>query len=493
MNAPASESNNDPFAGSRLLRVIAEGTAAATGDGFFRSLARHAAQALRARYAFVARSLSDLESQSLAYWEGADFGTGFSYRFPGTPCQNVAAGHVCATRTGLRERFPEDRWLTDIGADSYVGVPMKNAAGRTLGHIAVLHTEPMQASEEEIAVLEIFAARACAELERLQADEELRRRSLEQEAVLAVNRAVGRHLERAELFGALAACLQDVLGHDRFGIELPLEGDRLEGHLLSSGGSGPPVTRLKVLPVAGTACHWVLENRQWLVASTRDELAERFPATFLVMAEEGMESLAALPLVSGDRARGVLFFMAAARGAYDQVRRGFIEQVAGAVAAALDNCLAHEELRRQSKLALAESEERFRDLFDEAPIAYVNEGLDSRFIRANRAALRILGLRPEEVAGTYGKTFAPDTPDAQQRMREAFESIGRGTHTSGVVLELRRRDNGKPIWIQWWSHPAPDGQYTRTMFIDITERVLIEQEKARLEAQNTYLQEEILA
>jgi transcriptional regulator of acetoin/glycerol metabolism len=35
--------------------------------------------------------------------------------------------------------------------------------------------------------------------------------------------------------------------------------------------------------------------------------------------------------------------------------------------------------------------------------------------------------------------------------------------------------------------PDPGGQYTRTMFIDITERVLMEREKARLEVQNTYL------
>ena len=33
--------------------------------------------------------------------------------------------------------------------------------------------------------------------------------------------------------------------------------------------------------------------------------------------------------------------------------------------------------------------------------------------------------------------------------------------------------------------------YTRTMFMDITEQVLMEQEKARLEAQTVYLQEEI--
>jgi PAS domain S-box-containing protein len=149
------------------------------------------------------------------------------------------------------------------------------------------------------------------------------------------------------------------------------------------------------------------------------------------------------------------------------------------------------EQLRQANAALGESEERFRDLFDEAPIAYVYEGLDSRIIRANRAAMRILGIKPEEIDGTFGKSLVPDTPDAQRRLRYALESIGRGTDTSGVVLELRRKDNGKPVWIQWWSKPAPDGNYTRTMFLDITDRVLMEQEQVRLEAQNAYLWEEI--
>jgi len=95
-----------------------------------------------------------------------------------------------------------------------------------------------------------------------------------------------------------------------------------------------------------------------------------------------------------------------------------LEQVASAVAVALDDCLAHEEVRplgdelsartiaeleqqqrhtidalQEASKALDVSEERFRDLFDEAPIAYVHEGLDSRFIRANRTAIRILGMR----------------------------------------------------------------------------------------------------
>ncbi|MEO6168962.1 MAG: sigma 54-interacting transcriptional regulator, partial [Chitinophagales bacterium] len=155
---------------------------------------------------------------------------------------------------------------------------------------------------------------------------------------------------------------------------------------------------------------------------------------------------------------------------------------------------AEENLKRANselQVLLKNSDERYRDLFEEAPIAYVHEGLDSHFIRANRAALRILGLKPEEVPDTYGSTLTPDTPDAQKSLKEAFESIGRGTDTSGVVLELRRKDNGHPIWIQWWSNPDPGGQFTRTMFVDITKQVEMEQEQARLKAQNQYLQEEI--
>ncbi|MBT8078113.1 MAG: sigma 54-interacting transcriptional regulator [Gammaproteobacteria bacterium] len=142
--------------------------------------------------------------------------------------------------------------------------------------------------------------------------------------------------------------------------------------------------------------------------------------------------------------------------------------------------------------ALHASEERFRDLFDEAPIAYVHEDLESRFIRANRTAIRTLGLKPEEAVGTLGISLVPDTPSAKRRVREALDSVGAGTDTKGVVLELQRKDNGDPVWIQWWSRPSPDGSYTRTMFIDITDRVLMEREKEKLQAQNAYLQEEIL-
>ena len=130
----------------------------------------------------------------------------------------------------------------------------------------------------------------------------------------------------------------------------------------------------------------------------------------------------------------------------------------------LKETLENANIRLQ--IQLKESEKGYRDLFEEAPIAYVHEALDSKFIRANQAAIKSLGIKTEDIPNTYGFSFVPDTPDAQKRVKDAFESIAKGENLSGVVLELRRKDNGQPLWIQWWSKPDPSGQFTRTMFVD---------------------------
>ncbi len=146
-------------------------------------------------------------------------------------------------------------------------------------------------------------------------------------------------------------------------------------------------------------------------------------------------------------------------------------------------------LRMEQKLK--ESENRYRDLFDEAPIPYVFEDTETRFVRANRAAMKLLGLRAEDVPGTVGLSLVAPTPDNQERLRAAFRDIRHGKESELVELELRRKDDGRPVWVQFWSRPEPDGKHTRTMIIDITDRVLAEREKVRLQQQNQYLQEEI--
>jgi PAS domain S-box-containing protein len=151
------------------------------------------------------------------------------------------------------------------------------------------------------------------------------------------------------------------------------------------------------------------------------------------------------------------------------------------------------EQLREANQRLAQSEEQFRDLFEEAPIAYVHQAVDTRIFRANRAAMQILGVKPDEIGDLLGTSFFPDTPEAQRRLRDALPLLATGTDEKGVLLELRRRDDGRPLWVRWWCRPEPTGRYTRSMFMDITDQVLMEQQKARLEAQNAYLLDEIRA
>src|SRR5215831_3018265 len=247
-----------------LLNAIIQGTAATTGSQFFRSLVKHLAEGLGVRFAFIAECLPNLRARSLAFFQDKDFGQDFEYALPGTPCMKVAEGRVCHVPDRLAEEFPDDKGMIELGTVSYLGVPLRGSDGKVLGHLVTFDDKQMPSDPLALSVMETFAARAGVELERMRMVENLQALNNERQALLDVNHAVGRHLERDELFGMLAACLRTLFDMDRFGIELPIEGDRLQGHLLSpnSAKTGPIPTRVKILAANGTACNWVLQNKQ---------------------------------------------------------------------------------------------------------------------------------------------------------------------------------------------------------------------------------------
>ena len=257
-----------------------------------------------------------------------------------------------------------------------------------------------------------------------------------------------------------------------------------------------PQTRTKARTIAFWTKDHIAENFEWTLAGTPCEevvhgklchypsgVRQEFPNDRSTV-ERGVESYLGVPLA--DPQGTVLGHLAVFddRPMPEEPRKLLTFRIFAAHAAA-------ELVRLRLERQLRESEERLRDLYEEAPIAYVKEDLQSRFISANRAAQRILGIKPEEVVGTVGLALVPNRPDAQRAAREQFSLQQRGMETRGVVVELERKDDGKPVWIQIWAKPEPGGKYTRTMFLDVTDRVLMEREKARLAAENIYLQEEL--
>jgi Nif-specific regulatory protein len=160
----------------RTLKEIVEGTAPVTGSDFFYSMVQHLAQAIPVKYALVTEcaDLQKTRARTLAFWNGKAFAENFEYDVKDTTCEKVYQGEVSFYAAELQKLFPLETALVDLGAESYIGLPMYSTSGEFIGHLAVLDDRPMN-EPRGMDVLKIFAARAAAELERQKAELELRK------------------------------------------------------------------------------------------------------------------------------------------------------------------------------------------------------------------------------------------------------------------------------------------------------------------------------
>lgn len=157
------------------LKNIAAGVSAQTGKVFYQHLVQHLAQLFDAEYAFIG-VIDESDSQTintLAVWAHGRSAPNFSYSLEGTPCANVIGQRTCSHSTGIQQEFPEDQMLIDMGVDSYIGSPLFDSQNNPTGLLVVLDTKPMLDSPQTIDTLEIFAARAGAEIERTNTEIEL--------------------------------------------------------------------------------------------------------------------------------------------------------------------------------------------------------------------------------------------------------------------------------------------------------------------------------
>ena len=158
------------------IHRIAAGVSAESGEEFFRRFVQHLAGLFGADYAFIAVLAGGNPGavETLAVCTRGRITENFTYTLAGTPCADVVGGSTCAYSHEVQRRFPEDRLLADMRVEGYIGTPLFGSAGQPLGLIAVMDTRPLHRVEQVRDILEIFAARAASEIERMRAQESLR-------------------------------------------------------------------------------------------------------------------------------------------------------------------------------------------------------------------------------------------------------------------------------------------------------------------------------
>ena len=129
---------------------------------------------------------------------------------------------------------------------------------------------------------------------------------------------------------------------------------------------------------------------------------------------------------------------------------------------------------KRAEEALRESEERYRDLYENAPNAYFSiSAADGSVLRCNSLALRLLGYDRETMTGMKAFDLYADTPHGLSRAKEAFERFKAGESIRDVELQMKHKD-GRPIWISLSVEPVRDrdGKITesRSMVMDISDR-----------------------
>ncbi len=159
------------------LRSMAEGVDPRSGETFFQSLCLHLAHTLEARHATVAMLLPERDrmARTLGFCTDGKLQPNLTYSLVGTPCYNVLNDEVCYYPSDVRTHFPNDRFLVEMGVESYMGMPLHASDGRVIGLISVLSDTPLDHQDRLQAMFHVFAVRAAAEMERHHAEMALRR------------------------------------------------------------------------------------------------------------------------------------------------------------------------------------------------------------------------------------------------------------------------------------------------------------------------------
>ena len=85
---------------------------------------------------------------------------------------------------------------------------------------------------------------------------------------------------------------------------------------------------------------------------------------------------------------------------------------------------------------MRENMERFRDLFELAPIAYFLVGKDGLIQMANTAAEEMLGYQRDAIVGRHVFDLYADTRDGKEKARNLFLRFLEGEEIRAEELEM---------------------------------------------------------
>ncbi len=153
---------------TEALQKMVTGVSGQTGQGYFTALVQYLAAVLKVDFVFVGGGYST-EKETIttqAFCVDGEIRKNFTYSLNDTPCSDVCHRGMTIIKESAQTAYPEDEWFIENKVEAYCGIPIRNSVGDVLGNLVVMHRAPLEDTSLIEYIMQLFAVRTAAELER---------------------------------------------------------------------------------------------------------------------------------------------------------------------------------------------------------------------------------------------------------------------------------------------------------------------------------------
>jgi len=359
-------------------------------------------------------------------------------------------------------------WRTG-GVRSLVNVPMEYGGSR-IGFLGLDSVGEERTWPDEIVSLLRIAGEIFANaLERKRMEEVIRRKTHNLEKLLEVSREIIHPSDLKKLYRRITSISEELLGLDFSTLMVLCEDGR---RLAIRDTVGFPETMIDTFClVKGQGLStYVVENKvPGTVVDFRTETRFSVPP---VVFENGITSAVCVPMVLEEEVFGVLIGHTLAGRIFTEDEISLYQSIANQAAVAIKGSMHLHSLRI--------SEERYRDLFEEANDAIFLLDSDLWFVDVNPETERVTGYSKEELLDLRLTDLITGGKD-EDLVRDPAKGLQEGNSRALVAILQTRDDHPREMEIRA-SAVTREGEITgfRVIMRDVTEQKRMESERLKI-------------
>ncbi len=422
----------------QMLKFVAQKGWDARHENFLAQLVEYIGRTLGVDYVFVGRLKDPQTVQTTGLYAKGKIVPDIEYNIRGAPCSNVIGRTLCHYGERLQELFPEDALLGQMGAQSYLGIPLADSSGKPAGLLAVLDTKPMLDSRLGAGLLQIASVRAAGELERMAAEATLQKTNRALVMVSDCHQALIRATNEIELLAGICRLIVAERGYvTAWAGYAEADAAKTVRPVAHAGFESDHVRRLNVtwgdaghgLCPVGKAIH---TSQPYIVQDIFNELPSgTCPEQFKDL---GHVAMCTLPLMAGDRALGVLVVYSTEPHAFNAEEVSLLVELAGDLGYGITVLRARAENQRM-EAALQMSQALYHSLVEQMPAGVFRKNAEGRYVFVNSLFCRLKSLKPEDFLGKKALQVAASEPARLNPNEAASKYAAKGEELHKLIMQ----------------------------------------------------------